>query len=96
VDAPVLTWATGLLIAGRLHGYRRTQKEVIRAVRICDLTLRKRFVLLMLVFCAPLRGCVLLSGAYSPAQIDRVREDARQRSDPSRYRRMLAALALLV
>jgi len=35
-----------LLIAARLHGFRRTQKEVISAVRICDVTLRKRYVYL--------------------------------------------------
>eukprot|EP00698_Gefionella_okellyi_P019776 TRINITY_DN6115_c0_g1_i2.p1 TRINITY_DN6115_c0_g1~~TRINITY_DN6115_c0_g1_i2.p1 ORF type:complete len:467 (-),score=115.94 TRINITY_DN6115_c0_g1_i2:100-1500(-) len=33
-----------LLIAARLHGYKRTQKEVIKAVRICDVTLRKRLI----------------------------------------------------
>eukprot|EP01102_Stenamoeba_stenopodia_P005658 TRINITY_DN16401_c0_g1_i1.p1 TRINITY_DN16401_c0_g1~~TRINITY_DN16401_c0_g1_i1.p1 ORF type:complete len:581 (-),score=135.90 TRINITY_DN16401_c0_g1_i1:30-1772(-) len=32
----------GLLIAARLHGFRRTQKEIIRVVRICDTTLRRR------------------------------------------------------
>jgi transcription factor IIIB subunit 2 len=32
----------GLLIAARLHGFRRTQKEIIHVVRICDVTLRKR------------------------------------------------------
>jgi transcription initiation factor TFIIIB Brf1 subunit/transcription initiation factor TFIIB len=26
-----------------LHGFRRTQKEIIHVVRICDVTLRKRF-----------------------------------------------------
>jgi len=33
-----------LLIAARIHGFRRTQKEVVRVVRICDVTLRKRLV----------------------------------------------------
>ena len=33
-----------LLIAARLHGFRRTQQEVVRVVRICDVTLRKRLV----------------------------------------------------
>jgi transcription factor IIIB subunit 2 len=32
----------GLLIAARLHGFRRTQREIIQVVRICDVTLRKR------------------------------------------------------
>eukprot|EP01135_Chromosphaera_perkinsii_P004216 Nk52_evm5s272 gene=Nk52_evmTU5s272 len=32
----------GLLIAARLHGFRRTKREVIEIVRICDITLRKR------------------------------------------------------
>ncbi|KNC56333.1 transcription factor IIIB 60 kDa subunit [Thecamonas trahens ATCC 50062] len=31
-----------LLIAARMHGFRRTQKEITQVVRICDLTLRKR------------------------------------------------------
>ena len=31
-----------LLIAARVHGFRRTQREVVRIVRICDVTLRKR------------------------------------------------------
>jgi len=31
-----------LLIAARVHGFRRTQREVVRVVRICDMTLRKR------------------------------------------------------
>lgn len=29
-----------LLIAARLHGFRRTQKDIIQVVRICDVTLR--------------------------------------------------------
>lgn len=33
-----------LLIAARLHGFRRTQQEVVRVVRICDVTLRKRLL----------------------------------------------------
>eukprot|EP00041_Stephanoeca_diplocostata_P025724 m.679073 g.679073 ORF g.679073 m.679073 type:complete len:529 (-) comp22810_c0_seq6:2435-4021(-) len=32
----------GLLIAARLHGFSRTQKEIIKVVRICESTLRKR------------------------------------------------------
>jgi len=31
-----------LLIASRMHGFRRTQKEIIYVVKVCDLTLRKR------------------------------------------------------
>jgi len=31
-----------LLIAARVHGFRRTQREIVRIVRICDVTLRKR------------------------------------------------------
>ena len=31
-----------LLISARVHGFRRTQREVVRVVRICDVTLRKR------------------------------------------------------
>eukprot|EP01117_Protostelium_nocturnum_P011508 TRINITY_DN4173_c0_g1_i2.p1 TRINITY_DN4173_c0_g1~~TRINITY_DN4173_c0_g1_i2.p1 ORF type:complete len:529 (-),score=224.06 TRINITY_DN4173_c0_g1_i2:191-1777(-) len=33
-----------LLIASRLHGFRRTQKEIISVVHVCDVTLRKRLV----------------------------------------------------
>jgi hypothetical protein len=32
----------GLLVAARLHGFSRTQKEVLQIVRVCDSTLRKR------------------------------------------------------
>lgn len=39
---PAGVCGAGLLIAGRLHGFSRTQKEVINAVRVCDSTLRKR------------------------------------------------------
>eukprot|EP01121_Diplochlamys_sp_Union-15-3_P000128 TRINITY_DN10112_c0_g1_i1.p1 TRINITY_DN10112_c0_g1~~TRINITY_DN10112_c0_g1_i1.p1 ORF type:complete len:421 (-),score=105.08 TRINITY_DN10112_c0_g1_i1:95-1357(-) len=31
-----------LLIASRLHGFRRTQKEIIHTVHVCDITLRRR------------------------------------------------------
>lgn len=31
-----------LLVAARLHGFSKTQKEVINVVRVCDSTLRKR------------------------------------------------------
>jgi transcription factor IIIB subunit 2 len=31
-----------LFIAARLHGFRRTPKEIIQVVRVCDVTLRKR------------------------------------------------------
>jgi transcription factor IIIB 90 kDa subunit len=33
-----------LLIAARLHGFNRTQKEIVNVVNICELTLRKRLV----------------------------------------------------
>jgi transcription factor IIIB 90 kDa subunit len=33
-----------LLIAGRIHGFRRTQREVVQTVRICDSTLRNRLM----------------------------------------------------
>jgi len=32
----------GLLIAARLHGFKRTHKEIIEVVRVCELTLRNR------------------------------------------------------
>jgi transcription factor IIIB 90 kDa subunit len=31
-----------LLIASRLHGFRRTQKEIVRVVRVCEFTLKQR------------------------------------------------------
>ncbi|KAG8457327.1 hypothetical protein KFE25_014056 [Diacronema lutheri] len=31
-----------LLVASRVHGFRRTQRELVHIVRICDVTLRKR------------------------------------------------------
>jgi transcription factor IIIB subunit 2 len=31
-----------LLIAARMHGFQRTQNEIVRVVKICDMTLRKR------------------------------------------------------
>jgi transcription factor IIIB subunit 2 len=36
--------AACLLIAARMHNFKRTRREVISVVRICDATLRKRFV----------------------------------------------------
>eukprot|EP01116_Phalansterium_solitarium_P008378 TRINITY_DN2221_c2_g2_i1.p1 TRINITY_DN2221_c2_g2~~TRINITY_DN2221_c2_g2_i1.p1 ORF type:complete len:599 (+),score=216.18 TRINITY_DN2221_c2_g2_i1:112-1908(+) len=32
----------GLLIAARLHGFRRTQRDVLQVVRVCNVTLQKR------------------------------------------------------
>lgn len=37
-----------LLVAARMHGFRRTQSEIVRIVKICDATLRKRFDLFQL------------------------------------------------
>jgi len=34
----------GLLIAARLHGFRRTQREIMQVVKIGDVTLRKRLM----------------------------------------------------
>eukprot|EP01027_Heterolobosea_sp_BB2_P013769 GEZU01019819.1.p1 GENE.GEZU01019819.1~~GEZU01019819.1.p1 ORF type:complete len:525 (-),score=180.23 GEZU01019819.1:234-1808(-) len=34
--------AAALLLAARIHGFRRSQKEIVSTVRICDMTLRKR------------------------------------------------------
>lgn len=34
--------AAGLIIAARFHGFRRTEAEVVRVVRICEATLRRR------------------------------------------------------
>jgi len=34
----------GLLIAARMHGFKRTMKEIVQVVRICDVTLRKRLL----------------------------------------------------
>ena len=35
---------TCLLIAARMHGFRRTQQEIVRVVQVCDATLRNRSV----------------------------------------------------
>lgn len=39
-----------LLIAARMHHYRRSQKEIIQVVKIGEATLRKRYVLHLLIF----------------------------------------------
>lgn len=39
---PAGVCAAGLIIAARLHGFRRTESEVVRVVRICEATLRRR------------------------------------------------------
>ena len=43
---PVLMYCClGLLIAARMHGFNRTMADVVKVVRICDVTLRKRYKL---------------------------------------------------
>lgn len=39
---PAGVCAAGLIIAARMHGFRRTEAEVVRVVRICEATLKKR------------------------------------------------------
>lgn len=39
---PAGVCAAGLIIAARMHGFRRTEAEVVRVVRICEATLRRR------------------------------------------------------
>jgi transcription factor IIIB subunit 2 len=39
---PAGVCAAGLIIAARMHGFRRTEAQVVRVVRICEATLRKR------------------------------------------------------
>jgi transcription factor IIIB subunit 2 len=39
---PAGVCAAGLIIAARMHGFRRTESEVVRVVRICEATLKKR------------------------------------------------------
>jgi transcription factor IIIB subunit 2 len=39
---PAGVCAAGLIIAARIHGFRRTDQEVVRVVRICEATLKKR------------------------------------------------------
>lgn len=39
---PASICAAALLIAARMHGFRRTEAEIVRVVRICEATLRKR------------------------------------------------------
>lgn len=37
-------YSLALLVAARMHDFRRTVKEVIRVVKVCESTLRKRSV----------------------------------------------------
>lgn len=39
---PAGVCAAGLIIAARMHGFRRTERQVVQVVRICEATLRKR------------------------------------------------------
>lgn len=39
---PAGVCAAGLIIAARVHGFRRTETEVVRVVRVCEATLRRR------------------------------------------------------
>lgn len=39
---PAGVCAAGLIISARMHGFRRTEGEVVRVVRICEATLKKR------------------------------------------------------
>jgi len=39
---PAGVCAAALIIAARMHGFRRTETQVVRIVRICEATLRKR------------------------------------------------------
>lgn len=40
----VPAYSPALLVAERMHDFRRTVKEVIRVVKVCESTLRKRSV----------------------------------------------------
>jgi transcription factor IIIB subunit 2 len=40
--SPAGICGAGLLIAARVHNFRRTQREVVGVVRVCDETLRYR------------------------------------------------------
>lgn len=39
---PAGVCAAGLLIAARMHGFRRSEREIVRVVHICEATLKKR------------------------------------------------------
>lgn len=39
---PAGVCGAALVIAARMHGFRRTQSEIVRVVRVCEATLRKR------------------------------------------------------
>lgn len=39
---PAGVCAAGLIIAARMHGFRRTEREVVQVVHICEATLRRR------------------------------------------------------
>lgn len=62
-----------LLISARLHGFRRTQKEIIRVVKICDVTLRKRLN----------EFAATPSGQLSPHDFETV--DLEKESDPPAF-----------
>ena len=39
----VTSYITALLVASRLHGFSRNVKDVVRVVRICEPTIKKRY-----------------------------------------------------
>ena len=66
-----------LLIASRVHGFRRTQREVVRVVRICDVTLRRRLV----------EFSETPMGALTARQLETVDIEAFPAADPPSYTR---------
>ncbi|KAJ1635204.1 cyclin-like protein, partial [Pavlovales sp. CCMP2436] len=73
-----------LLVAARVHGFRRTQRELVHVVRICDVTLRKRLCEFEETAC----------GALTAHELGTVDLEALQEADPpafARARRLEAA-----
>ena len=66
-----------LLIAARVHGFRRTQREVVRVVRICDVTLRRRLT----------EFAETPMGALTARELDTVDIEALPAADPPSFTR---------
>ena len=66
-----------LLIAARVHGFRRTQREVVRVVRICDVTLRRRLT----------EFADTPMGALTARELDTIDIEALPASDPPSFTR---------
>lgn len=46
-----------LLVAARFHDFRRTVKEIVSVVKVCETTLRKRWVVAVTLFRFAINMC---------------------------------------